>query len=185
MKRLQIRVFAELALLCALSLVGCKKEEQAVEGVAHSAQQAEQKAQAANTERDEQRAALSKIPLPTKSLYINVHDPAEWKNPFISADAEFLDLRVVMADAIPGAVGEGTMLRPDAARRQEIQVRPADLAKALIALPAGAWHYGRVVAIAESPIHDRKKQAAVRRNVEEAIQRLNDLGVVVEEWPTR
>lgn len=185
MNRLQIGVFAQIALLSAVVLAGCKKEEQAVVGVAHSAEQAEQKAQAANTERDQQRAELSKVPLPTKSLYINVHDPAEWQNPFISADAEYLDLRVVMADANPSHVGEGTMLRPDAARRQEIQVRPGDLANALIALPAGAWHYGRVVAIAESPLHNRKKQAAVRRNVEEAIQRLNDLGVVVEEWPAR
>lgn len=185
MNRLQIRLFAELALFSALSMTGCKKEEQAVVGVAHSAQQAEQKAQAANTERDQERAELSKIPLPTKSLYINVHDPAEWQNPFISADAEYLDLRVVMADTNPSHVGEGTMLRPEAARRQEIQVRPEDLANALIALPAGAWHYGRVVAIAESPLRDRKKQAAVRRNVEEGIRRLNDLGVVVEEWPTR
>ena len=185
MKGLQIGVFARVALLAAVAATGCKKEEQAVEGVARSAQEAEQKAQAANTERDQQRAELGKIPLPTKSLYVNVHDPAEWQNPFISADAEFLDLRVMMADANTSHVGEGTMLRPAAARRQEIQVRPGDLATALIALPEGAWHYGRVVAIAESPIHDRKKQAAVRRNVEEAIRRLNDLGVVVEEWPTR
>ena len=44
---------------------------------------------------------------------------------------------------------------------------------------------GRIVAIAESPLADRKKRAAVRRNVETAIQKLNDLGVVVDEWPTR
>ena len=185
MEPLHIKRFAAVALLAALALSGCKKQEQAVVGVAQSAQQAEQKAQAANAERDRQRAELSKIPLPTKSLYINIHDPAQWQNPFISADADFLDLRVVMADAITSPVGEGTMLRPEAARRQEIQVRPADLAQALISLPAGAWHYGRVVAIAESPLRDRKKQAAVRRNVEQAIQRLNDLGVVVEEWPSR
>ena len=77
------------------------------------------------------------------------------------------------------------MLRPDAARRQELQLHPADLAEALIALPDGAWHYGRVVAIAESPLADRKRRAAVRRNVEGAIQKLNDLGIVVDEWPTR
>lgn len=183
--RLHIQQFARVALLAVLAVAACKKEEQAVVGVAQSAKQAEQKAQAVNAQRDQQRAELSKIPLPTKSLYIGVHDPAEWQNPFISADAEYLDLRVVMADANPSQLGQGTMLRPEAARKQEIQVRPADLAEALIALPAGAWHYGRVVAIAESPLRDRKKQAAVRRNVEEAIQRLNDLGVVVEEWPTR
>ena len=77
------------------------------------------------------------------------------------------------------------MLRPEAARRQEIQVRPADLADALTALPAGAWRYGRVVAIGESPLASRKDRAQVRRNVEMAIRQLNDLDVVVDEWPAR
>ncbi len=66
-----------------------------------------------------------------------------------------------------------------------MQIRPDDLTKALLALPPAAWRYGRVVAIAESPMADRKKRAQVRRNVEAAIQKLNDLGVVVEEWPGR
>jgi hypothetical protein len=174
-----------MALLLALSIVACRKEEQAVVGVAHSAQQAEQKAQAAATERDRERAELAKIPLPTKSLYINVHEPSQWANPFISADADYLTLRVTMADVNPGTSGESSLLRPAGARSQELQVRPADLAEALIALPAGSWHYGRVVAIAESPIAEKKKRPAVRRNVEVAIQKLNDLGIVVDEWPVR
>lgn len=154
-------------------------------GVAHTAQAAEQKVQAAATERDRERAELAKIPLPTKSLYINVHEAGEWANPFISVDANYLDLRVTMADANLSPIGQGSMLRPTAARRQELQIKPEDLAEALIALPPGDWHYGRVVAIGESPLADRKKRPAIRRNVEAAIQRLNDLGVVVEEWPTR
>ena len=174
-----------MALLFAVAVVACRKEEQAVEGVAHTAQKAEQQAQAAATEKDRQRAELAKIPLPTKSLYINVHEPSQWANPFISADADYLSLRVTMADANPSPVGEGGMLRPEAARRQELQIRPADLAEALIALPPGAWRYGRVVAVAESPLADRKKRPAVRRNVELAIQKLNDLEVVVDEWPVR
>lgn len=174
-----------MALLLGVCVIACKKEEQAVVGVAHSAQQAEQKAQAAATERDRERAELAKIPLPTKSLYINVHEPSQWANPFISADADYLTLRVTMPDANPGASGESSLLRPAAARRQELQVRPAALAEALIALPSGSWHYGRVVAIAESPIADKKKRPAVRRNVEVAIQKLNDLGIVVDEWPVR
>jgi hypothetical protein len=100
-------------------------------------------------------------------------------------DADSLTLRVTMADANPSTVGQGTMLRPEAARRQEVQLRPAALAAALIALPAGAWRYGRVVAVAESPLANRKDRPKVRRNVEAAIQKLNDLGIVVEEWPTR
>jgi hypothetical protein len=174
-----------MALLLAVTAVACRKEEQAVVGVAHSAQQAEQKAQAAATERDRQRAQLAKVPLPTKSLYINVHEPSQWANPFISADADYLTLRVVMADPNPSPVGEGTFLRPEAARRQELQIRPAELAEALIALPPAAWRYGRVVAVAESPLADKKKRPIIRRNVEAAIQKLNDLEVVVDEWPVR
>ncbi len=183
--RMKTGRFAAMALLLGLCVVACKKEEQAVVGVAHSAQQAEQKAQATATQRDRQRAELAKIPLPTKSLYINVHEPSQWANPFISADADYLTLRVTMADPNPGAGATGTLLRPDAARRQELQIRPAELAEALIALPPDAWHYGRVVAVAESSLVDKKNRPAVRRNVEAAIQKLNDLGVVVDEWPVR
>ena len=177
--------YAAIALLLSLVIVACKKEQQAVAGVAQSAKQAEQKAQAAATERERQRAELARIPLPTKSLYINVHEPGQWANPFIAADADYLTLRVTMADPNPNAGPTGTLLRPDAARRQELKIRPGDLAEALIALPPGAWQYGRVVAIAESPVADRKNRPAVRRNVEAAIQKLNDLEVVVDEWPVR
>jgi hypothetical protein len=177
--------YAALGLLLAVAVVACKKEEQAVAGVAHATKQAEQKAQTAATEREQQRAELAKIPLPTKSMYINVHEPGQWANPFISADAGYLTLRVIMADPNPGAGATGTLLRPEAARRQELQIRPSELAEALIALPPSAWRYGRVVAVAESPSASRKERPAVRRNVEAAIQKLNDLEVVVEEWPVR
>jgi hypothetical protein len=182
-------VCAVLASLPGLCMVACHKEEQAVVGVAQHAvnaeQQAQAAAQAAASKRDNERVELARIPLPTKSLYVDVHEPGAWANPFLSVDADSLTLRVTMADANPSTVGQGTMLRPEAARRQEVQLRPADLAAALIALPAGAWRYGRVVAVAESPLANRKDRPKVRRNVEAAIQKLNDLGIVVEEWPTR
>jgi hypothetical protein len=181
----RIKGSAALALVLTLAVSACKKEEQAVQNVAQHAAQAEQKAQAAAAQRDADRAELAKIPLPTKSHYINVHDPAEWQNHFISVDADRLDLRVIQTDANPSTIGQGSMLRPEAARRQELQIRPEDLTSALIALPGRAWPYGRVVAIAESPEADRKRRPLVRRNVEAAIQKLNDLGVIVEEWPAR
>ena len=181
----RIKGSAAITVLLAASVSGCRQEKQAVQNVAQHAAQVEQKAQAAATQRDADRAELAKIPLPTKSLYINVHEPVEWKNPFISVDADTIDLRIIQADANPSEIGQGSMLRPEAARRQELQIRPEDLTKALIALPQRAWPYGRVVAIAESPEADRKKRPLVRRNMEAAIQKLNDLGVVVEEWPTR
>jgi hypothetical protein len=180
---------ATFALLLSLLMTSCHKQEQAVVGVAENAVSAEHKAQAAAqaaaAKRDEQRAQLAHIPLPTKSLYVDVHEPGAWANPFISVDATMINLRVSMADANTSAVGRGTMLRPEAARRQEIQVRPGDLIEALIALPDGAWRYGRVVAVAESPLANRKDRPAIRRNVEAVIQQMNDLGIVVEEWPAR
>lgn len=177
------------ALLLFSPLSACHKEEQTVVGVAQTAVSAEQKAQAAAQEkaaaRDRQRAALALIPLPTKSMYVDVHEPGAWANPFLSVDAESFNLRITLVDANPSAVGQGTMLRPEAARRQEMQIRPGDLADAIIALPPGAWRYGRVIAIAESPLASPKDRPQLRRNMEVAIQQLNDLGLVVEEWPTR
>jgi hypothetical protein len=117
-------------------------------------------------------------------LYVDVHEPSAWNNPFISIGADMISLRIIRADANTSNIGQGTMLRPAAARTQEVQLRPKDLADAVTAIPASAWPYGRVIAVAEasSTPQDRPK---VRRNVEAAIQQLNDLGIVVEEWPAR
>lgn len=174
-----------MALLLFVALTACHKEEQAVVGVAQKAANAERQAQATATLRDKQRAELERIPLPTKSLYVDVHEPSAWANPFLSVEAETLDLRINLADANPSSLGQGTMLRPAGARRQEVQLRPADLAEAITALPVAAWRYGRVIAVAEAPGAPAKDRPRIRRNVEAAIQQLNDLGVVVEEWPAR
>ncbi len=185
--RIHLNAIAAAAFLPAmfLSLSACHKEEQAVAGVAQNAVNAEHQAQAVASQRDQQRAALALIPLPTKSMYVDVREQDAWANPFLSVDTDTLNLRITLADANPSTMGKGTMLRPAAARRQEIQLHPADLAQALIALPAGAWRYGRVVAVGESPQASRKDRPKLRRNVEAVIQQLNDLGVVVEEWPAR
>jgi hypothetical protein len=178
-----------MGLLLVVSFVACHKEEQAVVGVAqtavHAEHQAQVAAQASASRRDQQRAALALIPLPTKSLYVDVHEPGAWVNPFLSVEADALDLRITMADANPSPVGQGTMLRPEAARRQEVQLRPSDLVEAVVALPPGAWRYGRVIAVAEAPGANRKDRPKIRRNVEAAIQQINDIGIVVEEWPAR
>jgi hypothetical protein len=174
-----------MAMLLAVTLSACHREEQAVAVVAQNAVKAERQAQAAATLRDSQRDALALIPLPTKSVYIDVRDPGSWDNPFLTVDADTLNLRITLDDANPSSIGKGTMLRPQAARRQEMQLRPDDLAQALVALPPRAWRYGRVIAVAESPVASPKDRPQVRRNVEAVIQQLNDLGLVVDEWPTR
>ncbi len=174
-----------MGLLLAFSLVACHKEEQAVENVAHTAVKAEHQAQTKATERDQERAQLAQIPLPTKSLYIDIHDPAAWANPFLSVGADTVTLRIILPGANPNPAGQGSLLRPEAARRQELPLRLSDLGHAVAAIPAGSWRYGRVIAVAESTSAAPKDRPMVRRNVEAVIRQLNDLGVVVEEWPAR
>lgn len=176
---------AALLLVCSSWVFGCRKEEQAVTNAAATAAGAEHRAQAASVERDQQRARLARIALPTKSRYVDVHEPGAWNNPFISIDAQMINLRVTLEDGNTSSLGEGGMLRPTAARRRELQLRQSDLVEALMALPDYAWPYGRVVAIEESPLADKKSRPAIRRQMESVIQQLNDLGVVVDEWPTR
>lgn len=183
-RRSQLLGVAALALAAGSAIVACHKEEQAVVGVAQTARQAEQKAQATASERDRERAQIAAIPLPTKSMYVDVHEPSEWANPFVSVGPNAITLRILEADANPSPIGVGTMLRPVAARRQEVQLRPEDLVKAVVAIPPSAWRYGRVIAIAEGSAAP-KDRPKVRRNVETAIQQLNDLGIVVDEWPSR
>lgn len=156
-----------------------------MEGVARKAASAEHQAQANATELDKERAALEQIPVPTKSLYVDVHDPSQWQNPFLTVGVNMLDLRIELADEPLGSFGDGSMLRPPGARRQELHLRLSDLDKAVAAIPAGSWHYGLVIAVAESPNAGGKERPAIRRNVEAVINKLNDLGVVVEEWPSR
>ncbi len=181
---LRTRVLSSTVFL-VFTFSACHREEQAVVKVEKDAVRAEHQAQAKATERDQERAELDQIPLPTKSLYIDIHDPAEWANPFLSVGADTVSLRIVMADANPTPEGEGSMLRPAAARRQELLLRLSSLDSAVAAIPAGAWPYGRVIAVAESSSAAPGDRPKVRRNVEAVIRQLNDLGVVVEEWPAR
>lgn len=146
-----------------------------------SNQQARTEAQA----HDYYRRQMEQIPPPAKSRYVDVHSPDAWENPLLSADVDTITLRVLQADANPVKNGQGGMLRPVGARKQELVLRYNELPDALIAVPASAWPYGRVVAIAESPTADRKQREQIRRRIEGAIQSLNDMGIVVDEWPGR
>ncbi len=174
-----------LLLLFPLALIACHREEQAVAGAAHSAVNAEHRAQANATELDQERAAIEQIPLPTKSMYVDVHEPSQWSNPFLAVGPNYVTLRILFEDVNTSTAGQGTLLRPEAARRQEMQVRLSDIDKAVSAIPTGAWPYGRVIAVAESSDAPAKVRPAIRRNLETILRQLNDLGIVVEEWPSR
>ncbi len=128
------------------------------------------------------RDTLDAIPPPSKRRYTNVRSSDGWVNPFLSVHRDSVTLRVIFPQTTSSPIDGGTMLHPVGARRQELEVRFADLPDALAAVPDFAWPYGRVVAVEESPTAPKEQRPQIRRNVETTIQVLNDLGIVVDEW---
>lgn len=160
-------------LLIALALTGCTSPSAPITPDARAAQR---------QQLDSVRAQLDLIPLPTKTRYLAVKSLTTWINPYLTVQGSMVTLHVTIADANPSALGVGGILRPVGARRQDLNVRTADLPAALNAIPETAWPYGRVVAVEEA--HDAPASARpdLRRNMELAIKTLGDLGVVVYEW---
>jgi hypothetical protein len=128
------------------------------------------------------RAELAQIPLPSKSRYMAVRSLSIWENPYLTVQGSMVTLHVTMADANTSTLGVGGMLRPVGARRQDLNVRTADLPAALNAIPQDAWPYGRVVALEEAHDAPQSARPELRRNMETAIKTLGDLGIVVYEW---
>jgi hypothetical protein len=128
------------------------------------------------------RAELEQIPLPSKTRYLAVHSLSFWENPYLTVQGSMVTLHVTLADANTSSLGAGGILRPVGARREDLNVRTADLPAAINAIPQTAWPYGRVVAVEEA--HDAPKSAEpdLRRNMESTIKTLGDIGVVVYEW---
>lgn len=145
-------------------------------------EQAQQVAQRQVQLRDATRQQLEQVPPPSKSLYLAVHSRESWGNPFLTVGRDSVNLRVIYPDANPSNFAPNGLLRPAAARRQDLDIRLADLPKALGSLPENAWPYGRVAAIEEAGAAAKADRPQIRRNVEAAIQTLNDLGIVVDEW---
>ena len=131
---------------------------------------------------DSARQQISFIPPPSKSRYMAVHSLTSWENPYLTVQENMATLHVTVADANPSTLGAGGMLRPVAARRQDVIIRTSDLPSALAAVPESSWPYGRVVAVEEAHDTPQSARPAVRRNVEATLKTLNDLGVVVYEW---
>jgi hypothetical protein len=171
----------QLGLLCALGPVatGCKG---AAPNSAPSRATVRQERQAAQSKMDAARQELEQIPPPSKNRYLSVRTKEAYANPFLVVHPQTVTLTIIFRDQDPNGFSAGGVLRPAKARRQEVDVRPADLPQALAALSPDVWPYGRVVAIEESPTAPRAERVAIRRNVEATIQILNDLGVVVDEW---
>jgi hypothetical protein len=171
-----------LALLCALVPVatGCKQAAPNAEQPSRAEVRQERRAE--QSKMDTARQELEQIPPPSKNRYLSVRTKEAYANPFLVVHPQTITLTIIYRDQDPNGFTAGGVLRPAKARKQEIDVRPGDLPQALAALSADVWPYGRVVAIEESPTAPKTERVAIRRNVESAIQILNDLGVVVDEW---
>src|SRR5271154_6404085 len=176
-KALSLRI----ALLCAAGTIatGCKG---AAPNSGPSRAEVRQERQAEQSKMDAARQELEQIPPPSKNRYLSVRTKEAYANPFLVVHPQTIPLTILYRDQDPNAFSGGGLLRPAKARKQEVDVRPADFPQALASLSPEVWPYGRVVAIEESPTAPRTERVAIRRNVEATIQVLNDLGVVVDEW---
>jgi len=181
-RRLSLRFFSPktgLALASALCLLmpvpilltGCSRASAGTPTPAASPQQVETA-----------RQQMELIPPPSKSRYMAVRSLSTWENPYLTVQENMATLHVTLADANSSDLGTGGILRPVAARRQDLTIHMSDLPAALNAVPESCWPYGRVVAVEEAHDTPASARPAVRRNVEATIKTLTDLGVVVYEW---
>lgn len=130
----------------------------------------------------EVRAQLETIPPPSKTRFMSVKSLTSWENPYLTVQDSMLTLHVMLADANTSQLGQGGMLRPVGARRQDLTIRMGELAGALNAVPQSAWPYGRVIAVEEAHNAPTGARPQVRRNMEAVMKTLGELGVVVYEW---
>src|SRR5271165_1280263 len=168
-----------LAFAAALSACSSAGNPPAPEAAKPTPDQAKATAQ----ERDTDRQQLDQIPPPAKSRYLAIHTRESWGNPFLLVGKKTVTLRIMYPEPPHSDLAPGTLMQPANARKRELSLRLSELPEALAALPQEAWPYGRVIAVEEDPVAVRADRIQVRRNVETTIQLLNDLGVVVYEWP--
>jgi hypothetical protein len=163
-------LFSSLLVLVPLILSGCHSHT--------FSEDAEQARAEHNAELDSARQQLDMIPPPSKNRFMAIHTAGSWENPSITVEPGMLELRITLADPNP-SLGSGGMLRPVAARQQELNISLAKLDEAVSSIPESAWPYGRVVSVEEPANTPSKAEPQVRRNLEVAVRELNDLGIVV------
>lgn len=134
-----------------------------------------------NAKKEAARQELTAVPAPAKKAYLAIRREPDWQNPFLSVGRDMIQLRIYLADENDSPLGRGGITRITAARREVLNVRLADLPRALAALPDNTWPYGRVIAVGEG-LTNPQDGAQVRHNLEITMHTLDDLGLVVEEW---
>lgn len=186
---MKVFVLAGSALLLGGLLTSCSrapekaaaKVKAAAEARANTLREERRAAEAANT--DEQR--LERIPLPSKNVYESIHVRRNWKNPFLVVRRSALTLSTNATDMATPKSRRNSASKKAAAKQPGLELKLSDLPAALSALPQDAWPLGRVIAVQEDPAETRKDRPEVRRNLENTLQVLNNLGVVTYDWPQR
>jgi len=148
-----------------------------------SAPPSPQQAQAVRKEETSDSELLAQIPPPAKSRYMAIQTKAGWENPFLIVSRKTVSLRVMYPPPPQSNLLPGNLLQPANARKRVLELRLADLPEALASMPQESWPYGRVIALEEDPNEVPSDRIPIRRNVEATIEMLNNLGVVVYEWP--
>ncbi len=166
-----------LMAMAVLLTAGCHRDAEA--GAAGQERAVAQQQRELN---DQVRVELEQIPVPTKSKYMAIKSLTAWQNPYLTVQDNLIVLHVTLADANTSALGQGGMLRPTGARRQDLTIRVGELAAALNAVPESAWPLGRVIAVEEAHNTPATLEPAVRRTMEGVMRTLGDLGVVPYEW---
>lgn len=179
--------YAAGALLLA-SLTACSRSTphpvSSIEAAAKAREEAAAKARAQAAALAGDRQELDAIPLPSKNVYMGIHTRASWQNPFLIVTKSTVSLSILYPDYGPAHAPGDELLRPQAARHRELELRLSELPEALVAVPQNTWPYGRVIAVEEDPAAPREDRPQVRRNLEATEQVLSDLGVVAWDWPT-
>ena len=161
------------AISASLAISGCRNSGNTFDMSRHAAKWAAAKTSA--------RQELTQIPPPLKSVYLNINQEPQWQNPFLSVEQNMIQLRIYLPDENASPIDRGGLTRLSSARKQVVNVRLAELPRALSSLPNGAWPYGRVVAIG------REKETPQNRawfpdHLAITVRALQDMGVVVDDW---
>ena len=186
-----MKLFATIlgAPLLGMALAGCSSHSarhpaSTIESAAAARERALAQSRATAAALEKERQELESIPPPSKNIYLAIHTRQSWTNPFLIVSKSSVNLTILFPDDGPGAGSPGSdILRPVAARRRELDLRLSDLAEALAATPQNVWPFGRVIAVEEDPLEQKTDRSQVRRNLEATMQTLNDLGIVIYEWP--
>ena len=109
-------------------------------------------------------ALKKRIPPADPNKYRAVQDARDWKNPYLTVQAN------------------GITARPISATTQPPTMSPMEVVTYLEKLPSTAWPYGLVVAVAENSLRGPDDDARIKRNREELVRLLEKAGVKVDLW---